>query len=360
VITVETMRDRLLPLDQVRSTLETTEPMTEVAFPVGDGVSFEFGGDWLALTAQEHEETSGAVARVGGQEFSLTRSAALEVTSACGIPKGYASRTPGNLLQDHVNYWFQGGFGTKEFKLLVRDGTEGMAVVRSSIVPFSNLRILDEVEAGIKAQYGSDTEILADYKLSHDLSGTWVRLVLPGVVKTLQGTGTDNDEWSVGVQFRNSQIGTGPTSIEGYLFRWWCTNGAIDQGQHSGVWSRRSGDQNEVYEWARSAVDGVLGGLEPALDMVGALTQVPVANEAVAVLRDMFSFYSVPAPIRNRVTELMVEATELTMYEVMAAVTQAANDEDIPPKHVDQLLRVGGDIPHRISARCDSCHRIQS
>src|SRR5512139_764885 len=110
------------------------------------------------------------------------------------------------------------------------------------------------------------------------------------------------------------------TSVEGYLFRWWCTNGAIDELSTSGSWSRRSGGQGEdVYGWARESVDEVLGGLEHTLDKVQALADIPLVGEVGDVLREIFQEYRVPGALRQSVIEYMANTPNLTMYEVMQA-----------------------------------------
>jgi hypothetical protein len=114
-----------------------------------------------------------------------------------------------------------------------------------------------------------------------------------------------------------------------------------------------------VYEWARATVDEVLGGLEPALDDVQHLVNIPVEGEANEVLRDVFSHYRVPLPERARIIENMVEQHgQLTMYSIIAAITEVANRVDIDPAHIDNLMRIGGDLAHAAQDRCGECRRL--
>ncbi len=201
--------------------------------------------------------------------------------------------------------------------------------------------------------------MLADYKFSHSLRHTHVRLIIPGQTREITDTGTPRDVWSVGLQLNNSLVGAENTQISGYLFRWWCTNGAVDTAASSGIWSRRgTAREAEVYEWARHAVDEVLGGLEPALDAVQHMVHIPIEGHANEVLRDVFNHYRIPVAQRTAIIERMVEAGRLTMYSVMAAITEVANDASMAPSHVDALLRMGGDLPHAATARCNECNRI--
>jgi hypothetical protein len=295
----------------------------------------------------------------------LTKDAILEATSFCGIPKTYAARCPAELIEPQLDYWFRGALqgrtGPRQFQLLSVNGL-GAAITKSTVRPFSNLRLLDETLNGIEAAYGSG-DVLVDNKFTHTLKRTHMRLIISAHQRLMANTGTSDDAWSIGVQIRNSLVGDEQTSIDGYLFRWACTNGQIDTRSSSGTWSRRGGgNEAEVYEWARGAVDEILGGMEPALDAVQALTEVPVAGHANEVLRDIFTTYKVSLPERARIIEGMVDAGgQLTMYSVMNAITQVANDPEINPTQVESLMRMGGDLPHAARERCGAdnpCGRL--
>jgi hypothetical protein len=40
------------------------------------------------------------------------------------------------------------------------------------------------------------------------------------------------------------------------------------------------------------------------------------------------------------------------------AVTRVANEVGMEPSHVENLLRLGGDLPHAATSRCDACRRL--
>jgi len=101
-----------------------------------------------------------------------------------------------------------------------------------------------------------------------------------------------------------------------------------------------------------------LGGLEHTLDDVQVMADTSIQGETVDVLRDMFEQYRIPIPQRDNIINSMVDETNLTMYSLMQAVTSAANNTDLDPVLVDRLLMVGGDLPHAVAGRCDSCRRL--
>lgn len=365
-ITVDTMRNRLHPLDFVREVLARTEPLTSRPFTVGDSVRFVISLGWgHGIDAKAGTDLVDASIQLGKgfgfNEYRLTKDALLEATSFCGLRKGYAARYPADLLERELNHWFREGLLTRvgaprDFQLLIAKDV-GAAITRATVEPFSNLKLMDEALKGIEAKYGTG-EVLVDYKFSHSLKRTHLRLIVPEYIRAMTGTGTDGDTWSVGLQLKNSLIGADKTSIDGYLFRWACTNGAIDTRATSGAWTRRAGaNVDEVYEWARHAVDEVLGGLEPALDAVQALVNVPIQGQVADILRDIFTHYRVPLPERDLITKNVLEMGADNMYTIMAAITNVANNTTMDPSHIENLLRLGGQLPHDLD-RCDSCLRL--
>jgi hypothetical protein len=158
---------------------------------------------------------------------------------------------------------------------------------------------------------------------------------------------------------RNSIVGEKPLSLRGYLFAWVCTNGATSVHASSGNYNRRTmGQGEEVYDWARGQVDAILGGLEHELDAVTELTTVQLDGGVSQVMQSMFERYRVPLASRQQVIENLVDSDDLTAYGLMAAVTQAANVDSLPFGQVASLLEIGGDLPHSMSTRCQSCNRL--
>src|SRR5882724_2819536 len=317
-VTVDDMRDTLLTLDTVREALATTEPLSEHGLTVGS-TNFSLAPAWNhVLDTTEGTDVVDATVSIGTSEFQLSKDAVFQATSACGLPAAYVKKTPARLIESHLNYWYGSdrGLGDKDLKLLVTQD-RGAAVTRSTVHPFSNLRLLEEALSGIEDRYGAG-EVLADSKFHHSLARTHLRLIVPEHTYRIEDTGTPNDIWSMGINLSNSLTGVEQTSLDGYLFRWWCFNGAIDTNAASGTWSRRSGGQEEsdVYEWARSVVDEVLGGLEGSFDAIQEMARTPVAGDVNQILRETFATYKLPARNRQAVIANLVEDDQMTMYSL--------------------------------------------
>lgn len=372
-ITVESMRDKLLDLDQLRERLARTEPIRAEYFAVGDAIRFEADPTWNhGVKAKNADEPVPVYATLGigtfARKLQLTKQTLEDLTATIqGLGRSYATDCPAELLVPHLNYWYREGlFGKKgaasrDFQFIVDENRVALAFAKASMSPFSNLTLLDTAVESIRDHYGHDIEVLADYKLSHSLRSTALRLIIPNANQLLEDTGTPDDLWSLGVQVKNSLTGSSQTSFDGYLFRWVCTNGQIDTRASSGSYTRRKdATRDEVYAWARQSVDDVLGGLEGALDHVHTLTQGGIEGSLSDTLRDIFEHYRIPIPHRPRIIRYLESYDgEITMYVIMNAITQLANDPSLEASTVDSLLRVGGDLPYSSGDRCGACHRMR-
>ncbi len=358
-VTVDKMRGKLLTLEEARNCLASTEPLTELPFDANSDVKFRLHDGWShgAKTRQDNEVVDASVS-VNGTEVQLTQGALYKAMEAIHLPKGIGSETPPEYIEPLINYWFRSGFGEeKSHKILAVDGVAS-AIVRGSVKPYSNLRLLDNVLLGIESKYG-EGEVLVDYKFGHSLDDTRLRLVVPGYRRDIVNSGTPDDTWSVGIELRNSLTGKKQTAVSGYLFRWWCTNGAIDTLNQVDAWSRRGaiGQTDEVYEWARQSVDEIFAGLEGSLDKVQDMTDMPLDGHTIDVLEDYYDKFKLKDDVRNAITNLMVDETNLTMYSLMQAFTQVANSADMAPDMAAQMMRIGGKLVATSDHRCDSCHR---
>jgi hypothetical protein len=375
-VALQDIKDKLLTVDAARDRLASTEPFGSRQFGAG-ALKFHVGPGWGKVEKETSEEAlTDTYVRFGAEEqrYQLTKLGVLEALALCGVPRDFALRCPPHLIKDQLDWWFGSGkgFGDREFKALVQgepsaDGNPGMipAFTRATITPFSNLHLFDSALDGIKAKFGSDTEVLVDYQMAHSLGLTHCRLVIPDATRVIEGTGLDEDRWSIGVQFKNSLLAKRPTTFDGYVFRWVCTNGQTDNLVSTGAYNRRQGqDQASVDEWAKEAVDEVLGGLEHTLDGVQASTEIPVEGDVVLVLRDLFTQHGVPVREQQRVIQNMAETAggpdgHLSMYDVMNAFTLAANADGLLPAAVSKLMEVGGHVAHAAETRCPECRRLK-
>ncbi len=361
------MMKSLLTVDQARELLATTEPMKPVPFTVGDAVRFRAEPGWNhGIKARDGSDLVGVYAQVGKREYRLTKQTVEEAGLTIGLPRAYVTDCPAELLVPNLNYWFREGLlsaprKTKDYQFLISDDT-AVAFGKQGIRPFSNIALLNSCVTGIR-DYFDTTAVSVDYKISHSLRQTAVRLVAPASNFRLDG-GEPDDDWSFGLALRNSLLGTSQTSIEGYLFRWICSNGMIDARSRSGVFTRRKdATDDEVNAWARRSVDEVFAELAGrTVRQLEELTRITLDGSLSDTLRDIFEHYRIPTTIRPKIISYLENYDgEITMYVIMNAITQVANESGLEPGTVDSLLRVGGDLPYTASERCGAdnpCGRL--
>lgn len=351
-VTIDQMKDKLLTIEQVTQQLQKTEPLTTEHLSSEAKVAFKLQPDWAhGIDSMGGTDTVGAAMTINGVERQLTKEAALQAGANFGLPAPYMKKVPAHYIEGLLNYHYNGGMGDTEYSVL-SVGDNISAFTRPTLVPFSNLNLLEKTVEGIQTRHGQDAQIFADYKFQNSLFQTDVRLIVPAQERVMIDTQMQDvptgqqDVWMAGLHLSNSLVGKKQTTLEAYMFRWWCTNGATTSLEGIGNWSRRSNGQNDdIYEWARETVEEVLGGLEYRFDQVQALTMLNVAGNTADVLREIFREYEVPVSQRDAIMARLLESETLTMYSIMQAITQVANEADMEDRRRDRLMRIGGALP---------------
>lgn len=351
-VPIEKMQDQLVTLTDVRTRLATTEPLATEFLSGESKIKFQLQPDW-AMDFDNLSDTDPVAAEitVNGKATQLSKEALLLAGSNMGMPKALLRRNPSHLNEQFLNYWYGGGMGDKTYNMLtVKDVAS--AFIAPTRQPYSNISLMENVISGIHNVYG-DEQVFADYKFNHSLQKTDVRLIIPSHSRIMEDTNMKDvptgaqDSWSAGIHMSNSLIGKTQTSVDAYLFRWWCTNGAITRLDDVGTWNRRHEGASEVdvYEWARMAVEDVLGGMEDRFDDIQSLAHTSIAGNATEVLRELYSEFNIPVTQRSLITEQLLESESLTMYSLMNAITQTANESGLDPERADRMMRIGGFVP---------------
>jgi len=353
------MRSKLITVDRLKEILGATEPAT--ALPVntvddGPPVEFKVNPGW----ADGYDKRSAlapvdAKAKVGGREVRLSGDALLTAASAVGMPMAFAQKTPAAIVEEALNWHY--AHLNKRYTLVAANDV-AIAFTKGNVVPFSNVNLLNAMVAGI-GQTGYTGEILTDYKYRHDVRKTRFRLILPDRVHSINGR--ISDTWSYGIEGSNSLINEIPTAQKAYAFRWVCTNGQTTT-HGAGQWARRTMGQEpeQVYEWARRAVDESLQGLDAEFAKLDHMANTSLSPEDVGhTVQDIMESHNVPRPAREGILQAVLNNEDNTLYGVHAAFTEAANATDtLSGDQVDTLLAIGGVLTGELENRCNSCHRI--
>lgn len=327
-----------------------------------DGEWHEFRGSW-SLSGDGACQYDGcgqqrdnvAHSRTHGEELGvqMTKACALEVCAAVGLPKTYVVKTPARFINPQLDYWYDSP--DRQSKLFIVGGV-ARGVAKATMQPFSNIRLLNRAVRAIQERYGvEESQIFVDKKMSHSLKSTNLLLVIPEATRAMR----PGDDWSGGVQLKNSLTGDHPTVVNSYLFRWWCTNGAITKGAGTGAYSRRgaASQREEVYDWIGRSVEESLSALEGEFDRIQAMTTEPIEGEVRAAIDNIASRYKLSSVIREAIANEMMETPDVTMYGLMNAVTRAAQSRGLSNALREQLMGIGGDFVYG-AGRCDSCHSV--
>lgn len=352
-VTLAQMRSQLLTFDQAIEKLQKTEPLASEVIDATNPAKVRLADDWAEnAKGADMTELVDAYITVGGKEYQFTKEGILQATALVGLRSPYVLKSPSRLIEDPLNYWLGSGLGDASHKLvLVKDAAS--AFVRPTISSFSNIQLAESILDGIRNVRGNDVEVLADFKFLNSLNRTDVRFIIPSDLKVMQDTNMIDvpadkpDVWSTGISMTNSLTGKSKTAIEAYMFRWWCTNGAIREHDDVGSWNRKLSGQEEmaVYEWAAQAVDEILGSMDGIFDSIQALNNIKLKGATADVLNKVFTDHKVPVTQRNTIQENLINSNEITMYSLMNAVTEQANNPTLSPERIDKMLRIGGSLP---------------
>jgi hypothetical protein len=367
----------MLSVDEARRRLALTEPLDDgTTFWTGTGdpdlsVAYEKG--WFDGDPTDPAAVWLNVPGLG--QYQLTFQAAQQLGSTCRINQRYQIAVPPSLLAAHVNWWLTEGLGERELKLLLAgsganpDGVKIPLVVaqcRATIVPFSNLRLLEVVLDVIREKLGDAAadSALVDYKFFHDLEHTSFRVVVPAVQQVIEGTGTPGDAWCYGIEVSNSQIGNKQTTLGGYLFRFATTAGIPDVEHAVGGFQRRGSAPDDVFGWAFESTEYILDGLESAFRGLQTLTGHVVDGDYGTVLIQLFKERPVSKDLKLRIlADVEERPDELTMFDLADAAAGAANLNGSSWREVRSLHDLAGHIVHQGGGMCDGslprgCRRL--
>lgn len=365
--TITTSDVSLLDFDEVVAGLDDSEPDGALSFSTGPEcpVQIALPKGWNAMV-QDMEGTEvlpGVMMKAGVNLVGMTKDALLDFTSTLSVQREYMMRTPGPLMQPHMDYWITNS--EREYRFLVKQGVAVAMARKPTVVPFSNAEILHQIAARMIANglIDSHTDLKVDFKLHHDLKYTAIRLIVPTPVKVIdsvRNTADKPDAWSIGIQLHNSLTGYFPMAVSGYLFAWTCANGATATHLDVAKYNRRTHGQDivTVMDWLDGAVDSILTELPAEVGSVEKLTQIDLTGEMSSTVHDVFERLKVPMPARSTILDNVVDSEDPTAYGLMQAITQSANNPEFNDEVRSRILYVGGDMPALLGDRCPECHRL--
>ena len=350
------VHNKLLTLDQVKELIGYTEPVVTKTVTLDgttDGIIvFSLPAGWnIGLKDKDGLELTQAEIAVGGNAYTLSKDAALDFTKAIGLPDNYVYKTPGVMIQSHLNYWAAHS-PDLQIKMLLHEETV-LSTTKNGITPFSNLALLDTILEKLDDKGYPKDEILFDWKSHHDLNITTLRMLvsIPDVI--------GDHVWINGLEFRNSLTGTKPLSVRGYLFNG-STGGSAITLNGAGKFNRKimGQDMDTVNEWLNLAVDNVTEVFAHENEILESIVDLPL-GKTEKVIANVFRTYKVPLKVRKDILEAFEENKyEETYYGLAQAVMDSANKDGLPEHFVTTILEVAGDIIRTAHAHCDHCKQV--
>jgi hypothetical protein len=355
----------MIPVDDARARLALGDQLGSFTFECGeDGLAVVHGADWF--TVPDLEPAPAWLYVPSGGWFQLTHMAAKQVGSTARVPKKLQEFLPAPLLSQAANFALRDGLGERPLKLLLsgsgadQNGERvplAVAQCRDTIVPFSDVTLLDTVLRCARARFGDEAADTAcvDYKLWTDLEHTSFRVLFPAVQSIILGSDEDEDAWCYGIEVHNSLTALKQTIVSGCMMRLSTTAVCLDVEHTSGGFKRRGSTPEGAYAWCAEACRDIFGGVESAFSGLQALVKRQVDGDYGRLLRELFKDNKVPRDEQLRIAVAIEDLPgDLTMYAIMNAGIEAANlTDEVGWRTAQTLMMFGGDIVHRGGGMCD-------
>ena len=325
----------LLDRAKVEMALEPTEGIHHFDVQLEKDCDVEFRGNEERLSVG-----------VKGEEYELTEEAFNLASRSIGLSRAYIEKSPLSLMFQNLNYWYGGGL-TRKMRFLVKD-RRVVSISPNLVEIVSNMELLEAVEE----ELGQDN-ILGYYRPSTNLNYSRFSVVGGKNVELAEG-----DRFYGGVQVQNSIMGEHTLEISPYVFRQWCSNGAIS-ARHLRKWSRRD-EVGSLRPWVGESVREAWGALDEEFEKIGNLASIRVDGNLETVLRSMFHDYGIPRKIQEEISQRAEVDKPKTMYDIYNIVTRiATHNPDLKPIASRRMQLVGG-LVVRNGERCSTCHRLFS
>lgn len=357
----KTLAEDNMLLDSFIQILATTENMSSLTVPMdgtGGSVAFGLPAGWnVGLADKGPQEKTEAILAYSGQTYGMTKESILGAAHAFGLSPAYVAKTPGVLIQSHLNYWATHSPEVALKFLTKNDQT--LAVTKDSIKPFSNLLLLEQALDQIYEAFpdlpGEENDVVVDVKSHHELHVTNIRLIVRAHTFPMEGSG---HLWSPGLQIRNSLTGRHPLSVSSYLYSW-DTNSGVVMPNAEGRYNRKFNGQEieNVLEWTKQACAHALAVVDHEAEILSNLGLEDIHDAVGKVLADVFKSFKIPLKVRGDVMDHIIQTEDQTYYGIVNAVSQTANNKGLPEQFVTNVLEAAGEIAAHAHERCGSCQR---
>ena len=363
--------NKVVPLSKVREVLKLTEPVEQHLLQT-DGssrVRVTMPDNWnYDLKALDDSIITTCKIEVLDRQYSLSKRAILTILGMIGISDRYAFKTPGHLLEPHINYWFEnGGVGQDDDLKMVTKDNYAVGFMRSAYPIVSNLDVLDQIELFFEKR-GMKQEIYVDPHIVNNYVQTEFRLILSEEsfdVRTVRNGVEETDTWYIGIHVTNSLISsaTRPLSLAGFLIEQKSLAGILPELSSLNGYNRNADvDIDDLNGWIASTVDQVMSILPAEAEMLKHMPDHSLKGNIGTLTTDIYRSMKVHRKVQEIALENLTVSGDMTSYGILHSLSKAvaspSGERQFPSKIVNHVQRVCGTLPSRTEDICDSCGRL--
>jgi len=328
---------KLLNRDEVTATLAPTENLEFTDLKPGDNLEVRF-----------HGSKDEPVVDLGGRDLQIIPSAFLDVAKCVGLTRKYTGKCPANLLFPHLDYFFGEGMSAPIRAISQGDQLIGMTKDRVKTQVISNERLLRAAEANL------GDRILGFHQVSTNLGYSRMGIVTDKSFTPLNSEPTDI--LYGGIQIQNSILGKDVVEVSPYIFRQWCSNGAISSERLGTFTRKKRGDGLD--DWFHEIIGDADSKLDREFERISHLTSISVRGHIPEVLEGIRRDHHISKKIIEVVQDQATSSNVQTMYDLWNCITRVAtHNETLSPMASSRLQNVAGHVTKNHEL-CSQCHRV--
>jgi len=329
----------LLTKDELLTQAAPFEEVEPIDIHLGEKVKFVQAEDEILLDYNR-------------KEIQLEPTAIESLTSRIGMPRTYLKKIPREqiptLVLPHLNFWYGEQFTEQTMRLL---SINDRAIMVS---PRTNNRYvkISEIVDAIERQLGKENVVGYHKPWLHSWENIEFSVVTP---KTAEVKG--NDLMNAGIRIHHNLLGTGPSRLTAYMFRQWCSNGAITMDDID-TWSSRNNEE-DFSLWIQKSTREAGTAFDKEIGRLKKLSEIPTDGNSADILTGVLEGSSVPQNLQTEVRNIFIDENVETLYDVYNVLTRIGTHSEYFNEHPNArglLERVGANLSLH-SEFCPTCHR---
>lgn len=267
-----------------------------------------------------YDEKQGIVINVPQHpKLEIDNEALRHMLRGIGIPETFGRKTPEEYFPPLLNYYWQEEKAEQGARILVKDNK----CVGTSLTPRNNYvsvpQLIDETEKALKG------DILGYHRANFSWFKTTINTVLTETFEI-----ATKDPMNIGIRWMLWPNELHPPQALLYIFRQWCSNGAVTQDDIASFrCSRDNASEGGFRKWVDSVVVESKEAVKLEKVRLQRLLDTPTNKNTAAVLDHILKAGHVNNKLREEVGNRAIDAETETMYDVYNILTETATFSDV-------------------------------